>query len=347
MNLFLGLLLFVPVAILAPVFHISPLATFFLAAFGIVPLAKYIGEATEELAGRTNAAVGGLLNATFGNATEILIGIFALQAGLFEVVKASLTGSIIGNLLFVLGLAMLAGGWRRPKQKFNRTGAHAGTSTLFLAVIALVVPALFLATAPSAGNRIIEELSVTVAVLMLLVYVASLWFALRTHRHLYTEEVQKLEPRWSVTKSALVLGAATVAVAWLSEILVSTIEPVVQHLGWTQLFIGVVVVAVVGNAAEHASAVLMAVKNRMDLSIQIAIGSASQIALFAAPVLVLVGLAIGHPMNLVFNTFELIAIVLSVLITSLVIQDGESNWLEGAQLLLAYGMLAVAFFFHP
>lgn len=346
-RVFLGLLLLVPATVLAPAFHISPLWTFFLAALGIVPLAKFIGDATEELAGRTNAAVGGLLNATFGNATEILIGVFALQAGLFEVVKASLTGSIIGNLLFVLGLAMLAGGIRHPRQRFNQTSAHAGISTLFLAVIALVVPALFLLTAPSAGARIIEELSVLVAVLMLLVYGASLWFSLRTHRHLYTEEVQKYEPQWTVRRSVLILAAATAAVAWLSEILVSTIEPVVQHFGWTQLFIGVIVVAVVGNAAEHTSAVLMAIKNRMDLSLQIAIGSAAQIALFAAPVLVLIGLAIGHPMNLIFNTFELITIALSVLITSIVVQDGESNWLEGTQLLLAYVIMAVAFFFHP
>lgn len=345
-RIFLGLLVFTPVAIAANYLHASPLAIFLLSALAIVPLAKYIGDSTEELAARTNPALGGLLNATFGNATELIIGFFALKAGLIEVVKASLTGSIIGNLLFVLGLAMLLGGWGKEKQSFSRTSALASGSSLFLAVIALVMPAIFLATAPSARAGVIEELSIAVSILLLLMYGAGLFFSLRTHKHLYTEELGHT-PEWSQLRSIMTLLVATLAVAWVSEILVGAIEPIVQHLGWTELFIGVIFIAIVGNAAEHFSAVSVAMKNRMDLSLSIAIGSATQIALVAAPVLVLLSLFFAEPMTLVFNTFELIALVLSVIIVNIVVSDGESNWLEGAQLLAAYAVMAIAFFLHP
>lgn len=346
-KIFIGLLIFVPVTIAAEYLHVSSSIIFFLAALAIIPLAKYIGEATEELAVYTGSAMGGLLNATFGNATELLIGIFAIKAGLVEVVKASITGSIIGNLLLVLGTAMLVGGWHHKKQEFNRTGAMASSSTLLLAAIALIMPAIFLQTAPNIGGRIINELSIFVSVFMLLVYVASLFFILYTHKHLYTEEAGKYEAKWSKTKSVLILLIATLAVAWMSEILVGSIEPIVAAFGWTELFIGVIFVAIIGNAAEHTSAVVTAIKNRMDLSLQISIGSATQIAMFVAPVLVLISLFFKTQMSLVFNTFELIAIVLSILIANLVVEDGESNWLEGAQLLMAYAIMAVAFFFHP
>jgi len=346
-KIFLVLLLFVPVTLVAEYSHISSLAIFFLAALAIIPLAKYIGEATEELAVYTGPALGGLLNATFGNATELLIGIFAIKAGLVEVVKASITGSIMGNLLLVSGMAMLAGGWRHKKQEFNRTGALAASSTLLLAAIALVMPAIFLQTAPDVGGRIIGELSVFVSVFMLIVYVASLFFILYTHKHLYTEEVGKYEAKWSKAKSIFILLLATLAVAWMSEILVGSIEPVVASFGWTQLFIGVIFIAIIGNAAEHTSAIVTAMKNRMDLALQISIGSATQIAMFVAPFLVLISLLFKTQMSLVFNTFELIAIVLSILIANLVVEDGESNWFEGVQLLMAYAIMAVAFFFHP
>lgn len=346
-RLFRGLLAFVPVTLVAAYIHASPLLVFFLTALAIIPLAKYIGEATEELSVHTGPALGGFLNATFGNATELLIGAFAIREGLVEVVKASITGSIIGNLLLVAGTAMLCGGARREKQQFNKTGALAASSTLLLAVIALVMPAIFLQTAPNAGGRIIGELSVFVSVCMLIVYAASLFFVLFTHKHLYTEETGTYEARWSKTKSIIILLAATLAVAWLSEILVGTIEPVISRLGWTELFIGVVVVAIIGNAAEHTSAIITALKNRMDLSLQISIGSATQIAMFVAPLLVLISLFFPTRMNLIFNTFELIAIILSILIANLVVEDGESNWLEGLQLLVAYAIMAVAFFFHP
>lgn len=344
---FVSLLVFVPLAPAAEFLHASPLVVFFLSALGIVPLAKYIGEATEELAVYTGPALGGLLNATFGNATELIIGVFALRAGLVEVVKASLTGSIIGNLLLVLGVAMFTGGLKHKKQEFNKTAAMASAATLLLSVIALVIPAIFLVTAPSAGGVIIEELSVFVAIFMIIVYGASLWFALFTHKHLYVGEVGKYEAKWTKTKSLVVLCAATIAVAWMSELLVSAIEPVIASFGWTELFIGVIVVAIVGNAAEHTSAITMALKNRMDLAFQVSIGSATQIAMFAAPLLVLISLSFSQPMSLIFNSFELVSIILAVLIANLVVQDGESNWLEGLQLMAAYAIVAVAFFFHP
>ena len=346
-KIFLGLLIFVPVAVVANFAHVSPIAVFFLAALAIVPLAKYIGEATEELSVYTGPALGGVLNATFGNATELIIGILAIQKGLVEVVKASITGSIIGNLLLVLGMAMFFGGWKRKTQTFNKTASLASASTLVLAVIALVIPAIFLQTSPNAGGRIIEELSVAVAILMVIVYAAQLWFSLYTHKHLYVEEVGEAEANWSKAKSVSILLIATLAVAWVSEILVGSIEPLIAKLGWTELVIGVVVVAIIGNAAEHTSAVTMAVKDKMDLALQVSIGSAMQIVMFVAPVLVLASLLFSSHMSLVFNTFELIAIVLSVLIANLIVEDGESNWLEGLQLMMAYVIMAVAFFFHP
>jgi Ca2+:H+ antiporter len=346
-KIFTWLLLFAPAALVAEFLGASPLLVFFLSAAAIIPLAKFLGEATEELSSRTGPAFGGFLNATFGNATEVILGFFALRAGLVDVVKASITGSIVGNLLLVLGMAMLVGGVTHKKQKFNRTAALASSSMLFLAVIALVIPAIFIQSVPDANASANHELTILVAIFMLILYVANLIFIFYTHPHLYTEDIGKYEPKWSIRKSIWILLLTTVSIAWLSEILVGAIKPTISHLGWTQLFIGAVVVAVIGNAAEHTSAVLMAAKNRMDLSLQIAIGSATQIALFVVPLLIFISFAIGHPMNLVFNTFELIAIILSVMIANLAVEDGESNWLEGAQLLSAYAIIAVAFFLHP
>ncbi|HEY5383465.1 MAG TPA: calcium/proton exchanger [Candidatus Paceibacterota bacterium] len=346
-RFFLVLLALVPIAIGAHFLGVSPTVVFFLSALAIIPLAKFIGESVEELALRTSPAIGGLLSSTFGNATELIIGFFALRAGLLEVVKASITGSIIGNLLLVLGLAMFTGGWKREKQIFNKTAVLAAGSTLFIAVIALVMPAIFLQTAEGTALPVIENLSLLVSALLLLVYGASLFFSLHTHKHLYMQEMGKYEPRWSVARSSLTLLAATLAVAWVSEILVGSITPLVATLGWSQLFIGVIFIAIIGNAAENLSAVTVAVKNRMDLSLQIAIGSATQIAMVVAPLLVLAGFFIGHPMDLVFHNFELVSIVLSVLIVNLIVADGESNWFEGVQLLAAYAIIGIAFFFHP
>lgn len=347
-RIFFWMLLLVPATIVAHFLHIPEGLMFFLSALAIVPLAKFIGEATEELSVYVGSALGGFLNATFGNATELIIAIFALRAGLIEVVKASITGSIIGNLLLVLGASMLVGGFKYKKQKFNKTAAMASASTLLLATIALVIPAIFYQTSPGAGQPIIEELSVFVAVFMLIVYFSSLLFSLYTHKHLYTEEVGKFEEaRWSIKKSIIVLVIATIAVAWMSEMLVGSIEPIVKSFGWTELFIGVIFVAIIGNAAEHTSAITMALKNKMDLALQISIGSATQIAMFVAPALVIISLFFREQMSLVFNIFELIAIVLSVMIAGLITEDGESNWFEGLQLLMAYAIMGVAFFFHP
>ncbi len=346
-KLFLGLLIFVPFAISAKLAGAPPAAVFFLSALAIVPLAKYMGEATERLSVNVSPALGGLLNATFGNATELIIGAFALNAGLVEVVKASLTGSIIGNLLLVLGTAMFAGGLRHKKQEFNKTAAMASGSSLFLAVIALVIPAIFLLTVPGKNDGLVETLSIFVSCILIALYAASLLFSLRTHKHLYAGEVGEIEDDWGKKKSILILLCTAAVVAWMSEILVGSITPLIAELGWTELFIGVVFVAIIGNAAEHASAITMAIKNKMDLALQVTIGSATQIAMFVAPFLVLVSLLSPQPMSLIFNSFELIAIVLSVVLVNLVVADGESNWLEGAQLMTAYLIIGVAFYFHP
>ncbi|MDR3548672.1 MAG: calcium/proton exchanger [Candidatus Pacebacteria bacterium] len=340
------LLIFTPIALLASYFHQSPIAIFVLAALAIVPLAKYIGDATDELTAHTNAGVGGLINATFGNATELIIGIFALNAGLIDVVKASITGSVLGNLLLVLGTAILAGGMKRERQQFNATAAKAAGSMLLLATIALVIPTIFAYTAPGLSGGVIMSLSVLVAILMIVAYVAQLIFSLRTHRHLYVSE-KDVAPSWSVRTALIVLACATIAVAFVSDVLVSAITPLVTEFGWTQLFIGVIIVAIVGNVAEHLSAVRAAIKDRMSLTFSIAVGSATQIVMFVAPVLVLISLFFNARMNLVFGLFELIALVLSVYVANAVMEDGESNWLEGIQLLIAYIIMAVAFFFHP
>jgi len=346
-NLFIALLAFVPLTIGGAVWGVSPVILFFLSALAIVPLAKYIGQSTEDLATRTTPAVSALLNVSFGNATELIIGVFALNAGLIGVVKASITGSIISNLLLVLGAAMFSGGWRREKQTFNKTGILAQSSTLFLATIALIVPAIFFQTASGTAAPAVEGLSILVSLVLVCMYGANLFFSLHTHKHLYLEEAGKFEPRWSTARAVATLIVATLAVAWMSDILVNSIEPVVARLGWSQLFVGVIFVAVVGNAAEHFSAVLVARKNRMDLALQISIGSATQIVLVVAPAFVIFGALLGHPMDLVFNIFELVSMVLAVLIVNFIVQDGESNWLEGLQLLAAYAIMAIAFFLHP
>jgi len=348
-KFFVLLLGFVPLTAAAEFMGLSPVVVFFLAAAAIVPLAKYIGESTEELASRTTPAVGGLLNATFGNAPELIIGLVALNAGLIDVVKASITGSIISNLLLVVGMAMFAGGWGRDKQEFNRTSVVAAGSTLFIGAVALIVPAMFASTqlAPALSSAALEQLSLWVCAALVAMYAGNLVFSLHTHKHLYLTEVGKFEARWSVVRSIVVLLLATATVAWMSEILVGALEPMLYTLHWSTLFVGVIVIAIVGNAAEHFSAVTVARKGRMDLSLQVAIGSATQIALFVAPVLVFGSLLLGHPMDLLFDTFELVSIVLSVFAINLIVADGESNWLEGMQLLCAYVIIAVAFYLHP
>src|SRR5436190_2829487 len=318
------LLLAAPLAFAAEHWHWSAALVFFASGLAIMPLARLIGVGTEELAGRLGSAAGGLLNATFGNATELIIAIVALQAGLYDLVKASLVGSILSNVLAVLGLAFLAGGINRERQRFDRTAAGAAGAQLALAATALLVPTVLDVTThmrPAA----MEGLSVATAVVLLLAYGAGLVFALRTHAHLYTEEqVEVMHGRgWRVHNAVVVLLLATVAVAVLSEWLVEGVKGATAGLGWTPMFIGVILVALIGNAAEHASAITVARRDHMDLSLAIALGSAAQIALFVAPVLVLLGLVLGHPMNLLFDAFEVAGVAVAATLANLVIQDGE------------------------
>lgn len=336
-----------PVAILAEALHWGAVVLFFASGLAIVPLARYIGVSTEELAKHVGPAAGGLLNATFGNATELIIALFALHAGLYEVVKASLVGSILGNILAVLGLSFLVGGWGRERQGFNRTAASAAGAQLTLAGGALLVPAVLAATS-SVMPSTISHLSVITAVVLLIAYAAGLCFTLRTHSHLFADEQDQQAPDRpsGVRRAIVVLLLSTVVVAGLSELLVEGVKGVTVHLGWTETFIGVILIALLGNAAEHLSAVVAARHDQMDLALSIALGSATQIALFVAPILVLAGSLLGHPLDLLFDTFEVAAVVIAIGLANLLISDGESTWLEGVQLLAVYVILAAAFFVH-
>ncbi len=364
MNYLHLLLILVPVVIAGRYLHWNETVLFILAAAAIIPLADLTGEGTENLAARAGQKIGGLLNATLGNAAELIITIFAIRAGLLELVKASITGSILGNLLLVLGASILLGGLKNGQQRFHRTQASINATMLILAVIGLVIPSIFSSSIAAesdaqthlhvelAGglNPDVEALSLGVALVMILIYGLGILYSFRTKgaspltrpaAHIQTVEA------WSLRKSVLVLVLTTAAIAWVSEILVGVVEPVLEHLGWTEFFLGVILIPIVGNVAEHLAGVQVAIKNQMDLSMEISIGSSLQIALFVAPVLVFVSLLMGNPLTLVFNRFELIALVSASLISALVALDGESNWLEGAQLLVVYVIMALAFFFLP
>ncbi len=354
-NILNVLLIFVPIAIvLEYVVHARAEWIFVTSCLAIIPLAGLMGKATEHLAEHVGEGIGGLLNATFGNAAELIIAIVALRAGLYDVVKASLTGSIIGNILLVFGLSALIGGARFPVQTFNKTAANLGTTMLTLAAIGLVVPAIFHFVV--AGGPVVAEqdLSLEISIILMTTYVLSLVFTLRTHRHLYCgdhgEEADEAmgTKGWSTGKSLLVLLIATAFVALMSEFLVGAVVATAKSFGMTEVFVGVILVAIIGNAAEHSTAVLMAIKNKMDIAINIAVGSSIQIALFVAPVMVFLSYVIGpQPMDLIFTNFEVLAITLSVAIMALISQDGESNWMEGVQLLAVYAILGIAFYFLP
>lgn len=350
----------VPVAVAIKFSGASPVWVFIAAGVGIIPLAGYMGKATEALAERLGAAAGGLLNATFGNAAELIIALMILSRGpeLYPLVKATVTGSIIGNLLLVLGLAILVGGLRFKTQTFDRTHAGVGATLLAIAASGLLIPTLFfylLPTGHAQHSPVEAHLSEEIAVVLMVIYGLSLLFTLHTHRLLTGERQEEHaadragHDHWGVWLSLGVLLAATAGVAVLSEWLVGAIEKAGPALGMTEIFMGVIVVAVVGNAAEHSTAVLVAYRDRMDLSLQIAVGSSIQVALFVAPVLVFASLLMGHPhpLDLHFTPMEVAAVVLSVAITALVCHDGESNWLEGAMLLALYLILALAFYNLP
>jgi Ca2+:H+ antiporter len=349
---------FIPIAIGLELAHGSATLLFLTSAAGVIPTAALMGKATEELATRSGPGIGGFLNVTFGNAPELIIAFFALNEGLQEVVKASLVGSILGNILLVLGAAMLVGGLGRERQKFDATAANVTALMLLLAVVALIMPAVFelvqggglpkpTEKAHHYGSDV-EKLSVCVAIVLLATYVAGLFFSLKTHKDLFNPDHgdEEHHDAWSVRTSVIALAVAGVAVGIMSEILVGSITEASESIGLSPFFVGVIVVAIVGNAAEHWVAVYFAARDKMDLSVNIAIGSSAQIALFAAPLLVLISLFVGDfPMALVFNGFELGAIVLAVLIAQQVTHEGESTWFEGVQLLAVYAVLGLTFFF--
>ncbi|MBC7970833.1 MAG: calcium/proton exchanger [Verrucomicrobia bacterium] len=354
----LGLLVFIPISVAAERLEWDALVVFITSAIAIVPLAIWLSTATEEVAVATGPSIGGLLNAVFGNATELIIALSALRAGLLDIVKASITGTIISNLLLVMGLSMFLGGLRYKEQEFQPIIARVSGSTMTLAVTAIVLPAMVISTSNVVDQVAISRLSTTVAIILIVVYALTLLFSLKTHSYLYDVSVVELEdsagnavphtahkpnlPLW-----ISVLLVATIAVAFESEIFVGAVEEATKGLGLTPLFTGVILLPLVGGAAEYVTAVRVAIKNNMDLSVSVAMGSSLLVALLVAPVLVLVGQAIGQPMDLSFNLFEVVAVIIAVAIANLISLDGRSNWLEGVLLLATYAILGAAFYFHP
>jgi len=353
------LLIFVPVAAalkFVPALH-NDLWLFFCSCIAIIPVAGLMGRATEHISERVGPGAGGLLNATFGNAAELIIALMALHKGLTDVVKASITGSIIGNILLVFGLSALVGGVKYPEQRFNRTAAQTATTSLFLAAIALLIPTIFQYSAslsPGMWTPVLEQkLSLAISVVLFGTYLCTLYFSLHTHKKLYVGAPDEAHSAahgkavWPIGKSMLLLTVSTVVVAFLSEFLVGTVEAAEARLGVTEVFIGVILVAIVGNAAEHSTAVWMAARNKMDLSMGIAAGSSLQVALLIAPVCVFASYFFGKPMDLEFTIPEVVAVVAAVVILGEIANDGESNWLEGVQLISVYIILGILFFFLP
>jgi Ca2+:H+ antiporter len=341
-----------PFAILSEFLNWSPIATFIFAAIAIIPFAGFIGSTTEILAAHTSPKIGALLNATLGNAAELIITIVAIKEGYLELVKASITGSILGNLLLVLGMSMLLGGLRHGVQTFDRKQASNNAIMLVLSVIILLIPSLlshYIGNVEMPEPKV-ETLSIGVAAVMIIIYILGLIYSYKViGGPMATNEVDKdsTRPGWSFRTAIVVLVISTVGVAYLSEALVGAIEPVVATLGISEFFIGLIFIPIIGNVAEHIVAVRVALKNKMTLSVEIAISSSLQIALFVAPLLVFISLLMGNPLTLIFNQLELIALIAGVLIAALVSADGESNWLEGAELLAIYIILGLAFFLIP
>ena len=349
---------FIPLAVGLEFAHANSALIFSTSAIGVIPTAALMGTATEELADRAGPGIGGLLNVTFGNLPELLIAFFALRAGLQEVVKDSIIGSVLSNVLQVLGASMLVGGIGRERQLFSATAARSQATMLILASAALVMPAVFQlvkgGALPNPGAELVgfahpvEELSLTVAIVLLISYAGGLWFSLVSHRDLFNppDEAEPEREPWSVRRSVALLAIAGLAVGLLSEILVGSIAETAESIGLTEFFIGAVIVAIVGNAAEHWVAVYVAAKDKMDLAVNIAIGSAAQVALFVGPLLVVLSFFVGpQPLSLVFNGFELGALLLAVIIVSHITGEGQSTWFEGMMLLALYVVVAAAFFF--
>lgn len=349
MKFLYSLLVFVPIAVLSRLLHWPPIVVFILSAVAIIPLSGVLGAATEAVAERTSPAIGGLLNATMGNLAELIIAGMALRAGLIELVKASITGSILGNLLLVLGAALFAGGLKFKVQRFNPHLAGFSATVLVVAAFGLLVPALFQYLHPDPARVATQQMSYFVAALLISGYAFSLLYSLRTHRSAFlaSEVVAEVTaaPHWSSKQALTILVGSAVAIGVVSEILVSVTEEAIEVIGLSEFFVGLILVPIIGNAAEHSSAILMAMKNRMDLAINVAVGSSIQVALLIGPLLVFLGLAFGQKMDLAFSQMEVASIALSVAVATSVMRDAESNWLEGVFLLLAYAVLGVAFFF--
>jgi Ca2+:H+ antiporter len=338
------LLVLVPVSAVLQLAGGNELLIFLTSAGAILPLAGLIGRSTDQLAQHTGPRIGGLVNATFGNVTELVIAFFLILDDQVDIVKASLTGSIIGNLLLVLGLSFLLGGLKHEEQTYNARAATIHATSLVLAVTGLLMPALFaLGGRESFAQR--EVVSGTVAAVLIILYAAALLFTLVTHEHLFRTPSPEEHPEWSRRQAVGMLLVATAFVALEAEFLVSSLEPALEDLGLSEFFVGLIVIPIIGNAAEHSSAIMFALRNKVDVTLEIAIGSSTQIALFVAPALVFISLFVGHPMDFVFSTFEVAAVALSTVLVFMISSDGRSNWLEGAQLTGAYAIMAISFFF--
>ena len=361
----------VPIAILAEILHWGDIWIFVFSSISMVPLASLIGESTEVLAVYTGPRIGGLLNATLGNAAELIITIVAIRAGLLELVKASITGSILGNILLVMGMAMLLGGLRNGSQRFDRRHASKNAILLMLAVIALIIPSMLSSSIGPETSVKVEALSLGVAFIMIVLYGLGVFYSLKVQdgplsartsvkdgagkvsehqgeqSSLIRRQTSHHQPHWSLRTALIVLAVSTAGVVIISEMLVGSVEPVVVSLGISEFFLGVILIPIIGNVAEHMVAVKVAIENKMELSVEISIASSLQIALFVAPVLVFISLLLGNPLQLIFNQFELLALIVGVLIAAMVSFDGESNWLEGAELLAVYIILGLAFFLLP
>ncbi|CUN81468.1 calcium/proton exchanger [Clostridium sp. NSJ-49] len=345
MKILKFMLIFIPISIVGKFMNFSPSIMFILAALSIIPLAGLMGEGTEEISFYSGPKIGGFLNATFGNATELIISFFALKEGLFEVVKSSISGAIIGNILLVLGASMFAGGLKHKVQKFNINVVETTSSMLLFAVIGLCIPAVFTHTLnQSLLNTRYEGLTLVVAIIMFILYLCSLFFSFFTHKDLYSVTYEEEgKAKWSLKKAIIVLVVATILIAIESEFLVSGVEDITSKLGLSEFFVGIILIPIIGNAAEHTTAITMALKDKMDVALEIALGSSLQVILFVAPILIFLSL-LFTPMSIIFNQFELVALIVSVLIANKVAGDGQSNWLEGAQLMAVYLIIAAGFF---
>lgn len=339
------MLIFIPISFIAKFMNASGAIMFILSCLSIVPLAGLMGEGTEQISFYSGPKIGGFLNGTFGNATELIISFFALKQGLFDIVKSSIAGAVIGNVLLVVGASMLAGGLKFKTQKFNEKVSEVTSSMLLFAVLGLCIPALFTHTVdPALLNTRYEGLSIFVAVVMIIIYILSLVFSFSTHKDIYnTEATQEGSPKWSLKKAILILVVVTILIAIESEFLVNGVEPITASLGWSEFFVGIILIPIIGNAAEHTTAIIMARKDQMDVALEIALGSSLQIILFVAPILIFISLFF-KPMSIVFNEFELVALIASVVIANKVSHDGECNWLEGVQLLAVYLIISASFF---